>query len=310
MADLRRIDMNLIAVLDAILTEMNLTRAGEMVGMTQPAVSGALARLRQQFDDPLLIRVGRNFVLTEKAEALKPLVSEAMVEIARTFEIMPNFEPETSTRTFSIAASDYALSQMTSALLGLINEVAPNVNVDFVELPTDRSVSAVDLLRRDVIVSAVGVGIAGKHKSLFSDTFVCVADAKNERLVDGAFDIEDLKALRLARVTFGERAGTPVDVLLSEAGVVPKEAISVRGFLPIPFAVANSNMIGFIPERVAKQYGPALGLVVAKTPLPTLTLIEAVHWHPSKSEDPAIKWLISMLLKTAEIIDIEEETIN
>lgn len=310
MADLRRIDMNLIAVLDAILTEMNLTRAGEMVGMTQPAVSGALARLRQQFDDPLLIRVGRNFVLTEKAETLKPLVAEAMVEIARTFEIMPNFEPQTSTRTFSIAASDYALSQMTSTLLGLINEVAPKVNVDFVELPTDRSVSAVDLLRRDVIISAAGVGIAGKHKSLFSDTFVCIADAKNERLTNGAFDLDDLKEMRLARVTFGERAGTPVDVLLSEAGIVPKEAISVRGFLPIPFAVADSNMIGFVPERVAKQFAPQLGLVIAKTPLPTLNLIEAVHWHPSKNEDPAIKWLISMLLKTSEIVDSEDETVS
>jgi LysR family nod box-dependent transcriptional activator len=307
MTDLRRIDLNLIAVLDAILTEMNLTRAGEMVGMTQPAVSGALARLRQQFDDPLLVRVGRNFVLTEKAEALKPLVADAMVEISRTFEIMPNFDPAKSTRTFSIAASDYALSQMTSTLFGLIKEVAPNVNVDFVELPTDRSVSAVDLLRRDVIVSAVGVGIAGKHKSLFSDTFVCIADAKNVRLKDGSFDLEDLQTLRFARVTFGERTGTPIDVMLSEAGIVPNEAISVRGFLPIPFAVSDSNMFGFVPERVAKQFATQLGLVIVKTPLPTLNLIEAVHWHPSKNEDPAIKWLVSMLIKTAEIVDSEEE---
>lgn len=306
MADLRRIDMNLIAVLDAILTEMNLTRAGEMVGMTQPAVSGALARLRQQFDDPLLVRAGRSFVITEKAQALKPLVAEAMVEIARTFEIMPNFEPALSTRTFSIAASDYALSQMTSTLLGLIKEVAPTVHVDFTELPADRSVSAVDLLRRDVIIAATGVGIAGKRKSLFSDTFVCIADAKNPWLKDGAFTVDDLKEVRMAKVTFGERVGTPIDVMLSEAGITAHDAVVLRGFLSVPFAVADTEMVGFVPERVAKQHAKDLGLVIAKTPLPAVNLIEAVHWHPSKSDDPAIKWLVSILLKTSEIVDNEE----
>lgn len=303
MTDLRRIDMNLIAVLDAILTEMNLTRAGEMVGMTQPAVSGALARLRQQFDDPLLVRVGRSFVLTDKAQALKPLVAEAMLEITRTFEILPNFEPAVSTRTFSIAASDYALSQMTSTLLGLIKEDAPNVQVEFAELPADGSVSAVDLLRRDVIVAANGVGIAGKHKSLFSDTFVCIANAKNRTLKDGAFTIDDLKELRMARVTFGERVGTPIDVLLSQAGITAHDAVVLRGFLSVPFAVTDTEMIGFVPERVANQYANELGLVIAKTPLPAVTLVEAVHWHPSKNGDPAIKWLVGMLLKTAEIVD-------
>lgn len=303
MTDLRRIDVNLIAVLDAILTEMNLTRAGEMVGMTQPAVSGALARLRQQFDDPILVRVGRSFELTEKAQAIKPLVTEAMVEIARTFDIKPNFDPATSTRTFSIAASDYALSQLTSTLLKLIKETAPNVHVDFTELPTEQSVSAIDLLRRDVIIAATGVGLAGKRKSLFSDTFVCIADSGNRRLKDGSFTLEDLKELRMAKVSFGERAGTPIDVMLSQAGISAHDAVTLRGFLPIPFAVAETQMIGFVPERVAQQYSKSLGLVIAQTPLPTVTLIEAVHWHPSKNEDPAIKWLIELLLKTSEIVD-------
>lgn len=303
MTDLRRIDMNLIAVLDAILTEMNLTRAGEMVGMTQPAVSSALARLRQQYDDPLLVRVGRNFVLTEKAEALKPLVAEAMVEIARTFEIMPNFEPALSTRTFSIAASDYAMAQMTSTLLGLIKDVAPNVHVDFTELPTDGSLSAVDLLRRDVIIAADGVGIAGKHKALFSDKFVCIASAKNKWLKNGEFTIEDLKEIRMAKVTFGDRVSTPVDKVLSQAGITAHDAVLLRGFLSVPFAVAGTEMVGFVPERVAKRYAKDLGLVIAKTPLAAVNLIEAVHWHPSKNDDPAIKWLVSMLLKTSEIVD-------
>jgi len=77
----------------------------------------------------------------------------------------------------------------------------------------------------------------------------------------------------------------------------------VRGFLPVPFAIAGSSMVGFVPEKIAEEYGPRLGLVVAKTPLPSVTLIEAVHWHPSKNADPALRWLIGMLRKAAEILE-------
>jgi LysR family nod box-dependent transcriptional activator len=302
MTDLRRIDVNLIVVLDAILTEMNLTRAGEAVGMSQPAVSGALARLRQQYGDPLLVRKGRVFELTELAEALKPIVTEAMTEIQRTFEIMPTFDPKVSTRTFSIAASDYVLSQMTGQLLALIEKEAPGVNISFDSLPPDASVSPVDLLRRDVIISG-DPRIAGKRKSLFSDRFVCIVDEKNPRLRGGKLSLADLEELRFVRATFGEDITTQVDQLLSQAGVVPRIGITVRGFVPVPFAVADSTMIGFVPERLAEQYKESLGLVIAETPLPPSMLIEAVHWHPSKTSDPALKWLIEMLRKTSENIE-------
>jgi LysR family nod box-dependent transcriptional activator len=302
MTDLRRIDVNLIVVLDAILTEMNLTRAGEAVGMSQPAVSGALARLRQQYGDPLLVRKGRVFELTELAEALKPIVTEAMTEIQRTFEIMPTFDPKVSTRTFSIAASDYVLSQMTGQLLAIIEQEAPGVNISFDSLPPDASVSPVDLLRRDVIISG-DPRIAGKRKSLFSDRFVCIVDDKNPRLRGGKLSLADLEELRFVRATFGEDITTQVDQLLSQAGVVPRIGITVRGFVPVPFAVADSTMIGFVPERLAEQYKESLGLVIAETPLPPSMLIEAVHWHPSKTSDPALKWLIEMLRKTSENIE-------
>ena len=302
MTDLRRIDVNLIVVLDAILTEMNLTRAGEAVGMSQPAVSGALARLRQQYGDPLLVRKGRVFELTELAEALKPIVAEAMNEIQRTFEIMPTFDPKVSTRTFSIAASDYVLSQMTGQLLELIEHEAPGVNISFDSLPPDASISPVDLLRRDVIISG-DPRIAGKRKSLFSDRFVCIVDDKNPRLRGGKLSLADLEELRFVRATFGEDITTQVDQLLSQAGVVPRIGITVRGFVPVPFAVADSTMIGFVPERLAEQYKESLGLVIAETPLPPSMLIEAVHWHPSKTSDPALKWLIEMLRKTSENIE-------
>jgi len=303
MTDLRKIDVNLIVVLDAILNEMNLTRAGDAIGMSQPAVSGALARLRTQFDDPLLVRNGKIFEPTQRALELRPVVSQAMVEIKRIFDILPTFDPATSTRTFYVAASDYALAQLTSPLIRLMKQEAPGTSVSFETLPSQGAVSAIDLLRRDVIVAATGVGIAGKHQSLFSDNFVCLVDKKNPRLREGKLELTDIMELRHVRVSFGDSVSTPVDAALTDLGVTPQIGISVEGFLPVPYAVANTMMIGFVPERVANEYAARLGLVIAETPVQSAMLIESVHWHPSKSADPALKWLISMLRKASEEIE-------
>jgi LysR family nod box-dependent transcriptional activator len=297
-------------VLDAILTEMNLTRAGEVIGMSQPAVSGALARLRTQFDDPLLVRKGKVFEPTERALELKPIVAQAMLEIERTFDISPTFDPKTSTRTFYIEASDYTLAQITAPLINLIEAEAPGVHLSFDSMPQELGISQVDLLRRDVIIGATGLGIAGKRKALFSDTFVCIADAKNPRIENGALDLEALAELRHCTVSFGEGAVTPMEYAMADAGIVPRVGVTVRGFLPVPFAIANSSMIGFVPERIANEYAAKLGLVVVSTPLPQATLIESVHWHPSKNNDPALKWLVGMLRQAAEVVEFGGDGID
>lgn len=303
MTDLRKIDVNLIVVLDAILNEMNLTRAGDAIGMSQPAVSGALARLRTQFDDPLLVRNGKVFEPTARALELRPVVAQAMVEIKRIFDILPTFDPATSTRTFYVAASDYALAQLTSPLIRLMEKEAPGTKVSFETMPTHGEISAVDLLRRDVIIAATGVGIAGKHQSLFSDNFVCITDKNNPRLRDGKLEISDLEELSFVKVSFGDTVATPVDNALSELGIVPKLGLIVDGFLPVPFAIAQSTMYGFVPERIANEYADRLGLVIAETPLKIQMLIESVHWHPSKNADPSLKWLMGILRKASEEIE-------
>lgn len=307
MTDLRRVDVNLIVVLDAILTEKNLTRAGELIGMTQPAVSGALARLRQQFDDPILVRAGRGFELTAKGEELVPLVHDAMVEISRTLELLPTFDPLTSTRTFLISASDYLLSQMTSSLLLLLEREAPGINVEFDALPSDTTVEPTDLLRRDVFIVGTGRGVPGKRQSLFSDRFVCIVDATNPRLRNGSLSLTDLADLRHVHSSFGHRVHTHIDDMLEAAGITPRIGLSVQGFLPVPFMVSGTTMVGHVPERLAHQYREQLGLVIAQTPLSAMTLVEAAHWHPSKTEDPAIKWLVGMLRKAAELVEFGAE---
>ncbi|MGK0721767.1 LysR family transcriptional regulator [Leucobacter sp. W1478] len=302
MDELRGIDINLIVVLDAVLEERNLTRAGEAIGMTQPAVSSSLAKLRTIIDDPLLVRAGRSFDLTERATQLQPLVREAVNEVARTFDLRPMFDPATSDRQFRIVASDYALSVMTAPLLAVLAEEAPNTSVEFDAL---LEVDPVDLLRKDVIVASANRGVPGKRQSLFSDTFVCLVSADHPRLVDGRLTLEDLSEMPYIDVSFADEVVMVANDALLEAGVNPRIAMRVPGFLPMPYMIEGTEMFGFVPARVAEIFAGRLGLTVAQTPLSHRTLVEAVHWHPSKNDDPALRWLVGILRKTAERVEFE-----
>ncbi|GAA5026952.1 LysR family transcriptional regulator [Microbacterium fluvii] len=310
MTDVRKLDLNLIVVLDALLIERNLTRAGERVGMTQPAVSGALSRLRELFGDPLLERDGRGFVLTPRAESLIPAVAECMVEVQRTFDALPEFDPATSSRTFLVAASDYVLSELTSPLIGLLEREAPHTRVEFSGLALDAEISAVDLLRSDVTIAGAGRGVPGKRASLFSDRFVCIADAANPALRNGSLSLDALRDLRHVRSVFGAHAATHIDDMLAAADLSPSVAATVQGFLPVPFAVAGTPWVGWVPERTAHRYADALGLVIADVPIAPSVLVEAAHWHPSKTDDAALQWLVQRLRHAAELVEFGTEGID
>jgi DNA-binding transcriptional LysR family regulator len=124
MASVSSIDLNLLVALGALLEERNLTRAGEKTNMSQPAMSGALARLRRHFDDELLVRDGRQYQLTPLAHRLLPDVRDALRQVERTLEARPEFDLA-STRTFSLAMSDYAVTVLVDPLLRRVQELAP-----------------------------------------------------------------------------------------------------------------------------------------------------------------------------------------
>lgn len=303
MTDLRKVDVNLLVLLDAILAEQNLTRVAEELGMTQPAVSGALARLRQQFDDPIIVREGKSSVLTARGQELMPLVREAMTEVSRLLELSPTFDEASSTRTFMISGSDYVLAQMTPILLGLLAVKAPQVHIEFDYLPIDARVTPDDLLRRDVIIAGHGTGLPGKKQSLFSDRFVCIVSKDNLHLKKGKLTTDDLRELGQVRSYFGDNITTLIDEMLLEAGVEPRVTTSVQGFLPLPHLVSGTQYFAFVPELLATQMEEPLGLVIAETGIKAATLVEAAHWHPSKTADPAISWLVALLREASELLE-------
>ena len=304
MGDLRSIDINLLVVLDAVLAERSLTRAGDAVGMTQPSVSGALAKLRRLLGDELLVRSGRGFELTPRAVELQPLIREALDQVGRTFNLRPMFDPRSSGRRFQISASDYALATMTAPLLAVLAEEAPGVSVEFDAL---NMVGPIDLLRKDVVVASANRGVPGKRQSLFSDRFVVIVRRDHPRLREGTLTADDMNAMSFVAVEFADNVVMVANDALAAAGITPRVALSLPGFLTVPYMIAGTDLYGIVPERVAERYGAGLGLVVAETPMLHSTLVEAVFWHPSKTKDPALRWLVGMLRKTAERIEFPAE---
>jgi DNA-binding transcriptional LysR family regulator len=303
MGNVSSIDINLLIALAALLDERNLTRAGEKLNMSQPTMSGALARLRRHFADELLVRDGRQYRLTPLAEQLLPDVRDALRQVERTLEARPEFEPATSTRTFSLAMSDYAVTVLVEPLVRRVHELAPGVSLELNPIPPDMEETDRGMLQHDLLIAPVGYRFPGESEEVFRDRFVCITDPANPRLTGGALTLEDLAALPHAAPTFGHR-GMPnaAERALDELQVSRHVQVTTVGWLPIPFVVAGTDLVAVVPERLARRVAATAGVLVCEPPFGTVELVEAAWWHPTRSADPALRWLRSIAGEAAGVL--------
>lgn len=302
MANVSPIDLNLLMALAALLEGHNLTRAAEKTNMSQPAMSGALARLRRHFDDELLVRDGRGYRLTPLAERLLPDVREALRQVERTLDARPEFDPATSTRTFSLIMSDYAVTVLIDPLLRRAHEVAPGVGLTISPMPPDLHESDRALLQHDLMIGPLGFTFPGESTVIFKDRWVCIADPANPRLAKGEVTLSDIAELPLALATFGQPPGTlsAVELVLEALGVPRHIQVTTVGWLPLPFVVAGTDLLAIVPERLARRVADTAGVTVRVPPFGSAELVEAAWWHPTRSGDPALRWLRSVVADVAK----------
>jgi len=299
MASVSSIDLNLLIALGALLEERNLTRAGEKTNMSQPAMSGALARLRRHFDDELLVRDGRQYQLTPLARRLLPDVRDALRQVERTLEARPEFDPATSTRTFSLVMSDYAVTVLVDPLLRRVHEEAPQVGLTVHPLPPDLAESDRGMLQHDLVIGPLGFSFPGESEEIFRDRFVCIVDPGNSRLAGGALSLADFGELPHAVATFGQREMlNQAESALEALGVPRNIQVTTEGWLPLPFVVAGTELVAVVPERLARRVASTAGVAVCEPPFGTIELLEAVWWHPTRSGDQAVRWMRAI---TAEV---------
>ncbi len=293
------VDLNLLVVLHLLLEEGNVTHAGMRVGMSQPAMSIALGRLRRHYKDELLVRSGSGYSLTPLARSLLPSVQESMRLIGRALDLGHGREAAASDRKFSISMSDNSLVVLGEPLLRRVRELAPGVHVDLWPIAllvqeTDRA-----LLQHDLLIAPLGFCSGGQPEVIFRDRFVCVADPGNPRLRDGRLSLEDLAALPHAAAILLHAELDPVGQALAELGVARQVHVTTTGWLPLPFVVAGTDLVAAVPERLARRVAGAARVVVAEPPFGRVELVEAAWWHPMRAADPALAWLHDLVTEAA-----------
>jgi DNA-binding transcriptional LysR family regulator len=290
---LSEIDTNLIIALRALLVHRSVTRAGKEIGLSQSSMSHALSRLRAHFDDPLLVAVGRELVLTERAKALVEPVSDAVARLERVFARAKRFDPRTSRRVFRIAATDNLELFVLPRLAVLLREEAPGINIRVCALPDDW----VTCLQRGDIDLKLGrayiVPSTIESQELSHETFTCVTrgghPAPPKPTIREYVALDHLLIAPTAPP--GAEPEGVVDAACEKRGLRRRIAMTVPHFLVAPFIVASSELVLTAPSRLVSPFISLLGLRELKLPvkIPGYKLSQA--WAVRTREDDAQRWL-------------------
>ncbi|WP_416566178.1 LysR family transcriptional regulator [Nocardia testacea] len=296
---LRNLDLNLLTTLDALLTERNVTRAAESLGLSQPAVSAALRRLRRHFHDDLLHRSGNRYELTPLAEQLREPAAAALVGIQRVFDAVPVFDPATSSREFTVLVSDYAATVFCDQLATVLAEHAPGVRLRL-EQQTGAHIDQAPESLRTADGTFLPHGFLSDIPSLdvFTDSWVLIVSADNSEVGD-TITLEQLAELPWVVTYHAPTAFTPAARQLRMIGIEPDIRVVVQSFLAVPFMVAGTRCVALLQRRLADRLAEAANVRILPCPWEVVPLVEAFWWHPTHRTDPAHQWLRSVLAEVS-----------
>ncbi|MGS0891852.1 LysR family transcriptional regulator [Burkholderia stagnalis] len=289
MNNLRRLDLNLLVTLDVLLAEHNVTRAAEKLSMSQPSVSVQLQKLRDVFDDPLLLPGPRGMRPTARAEALREPLREALDAVERAVLPATPFDPASATHTWRVAATDYGETTIVLPALRTLRSVAPGTRLAVIELAPprieqDAAGSGVDLAFHTTEGSPAGM----RRLPLFVERYVLVGRAGHPKLRRRP-TLAQFSALEHVIVSpdGGGFLGVTDDAL-TKAGVTRRVVLSVPHFLFVMSAVASTDLVAMLPERLVRDT-PALRIVDAPVDVPGYEM--SMLWHERVHRDPAHRWL-------------------
>lgn len=293
------LDLNLLVVLDALLQEKNATRTGERLGLSQSAVSGVLARLREYFNDELLVQVGRNFVLTPLAESLVQPVRALLQQVEVTIATKAVFDPATSTRQFTLMSSDYAMTVLLAKALVRIRAEAPDITIVLRQTtnswPEELQRGAIDF----VMIPEAFILDSLPRTVLFQDDFTCVIWDKNT-LVGDTLTVEQYQQLSHIGMAFGPTLNPSIEQrLLQQSGVQRQVQVIVPTFSLLPLLVVGTNQVATMHTRLAKLAATYLPLRLLPPPIALPPMNEMLQWPAHHTHEPGSLWLRNILQEVA-----------
>lgn len=296
MRDIKSLDLNLLKALDALLDERSVTRAADRLGLTQPAVSGMLTRLREGFDDPLFVRTQRGVVPTLRATELAGTVKKILGDV-QTLLQPAMFEPSTAEFTLSLAATDYAFQAVAVPFLAALRQKATGVRVALRPIENDRAQTQFEHGELDLALMTPESAPRDLHsRRLFDESYVCALRAGHPDATTGSISIDRFCALDHALVSYaGEQFWGVTDDALTRVGRRRRVVLSVPGFLSLVSVLRTTDLIAIVPRRLVEGVE---GLVMVAPPIDIPGFTKLVVWHERTHRDPGHRWVRSMLFET------------
>jgi LysR family nod box-dependent transcriptional activator len=297
---LNRFDLNLLIALDALLREKNVTRAAERVFVTQPAMSAALQKLRGYFNDPLLVRVGRDMQLTPKGLSLVEPVHEVLLRVQATLATQPTFDPGTAQRSFTLVVASSALPLLVPQLLDRIVRDAPGIQCR-VDTLNPTTLSRLEYGDIDLCITIDDPQFFGlrhwpewlRSAALRSVRWACIADRGNAQ-VDAELTAERYRALPHATAYSATGVGTAATPAGPAAGLDVRASTEL--LLALPFMVLGTPLVASVPERLAHYFAARLPLKVVPDPQRHGEELEVALWHKRREPDPAHAWFRQLVI--------------
>jgi len=308
-ARLSAFDLNLLVVLDVLLAERNVTKAANRLGLSQPAVSNALARLRGALGDPLLVRTRAGMAPTPRALALVGSLRDALDLMGNTLTDAESFDPENARRTFVLAATDYVQFVLLGKLVARIRRVAPGVVLEVLPVVQTFPWPQLEAGSIDLVLGGASVRDTprGLHRRrLFRDRVVCIL-REGHPYATGTLTLERyLELAHIEALPLGSHG--LADEVLAQLGPgrQRKLAVTVPHFLVAPFIVVQSDCCFTLAERIAVPMAEKLPLRVRPLPFEMPSVSIGAYWHDRVHGDAAHRWLRRLVAEVTGALDDED----
>ncbi|SFV09260.1 LysR family transcriptional regulator [Pseudoduganella namucuonensis] len=289
-----KLDLNLLVALDALFSMRSVSRAAEHLHMSQSALSSALGRLREYFDDELLVQVGRQMELTPRAEMLREPVRDVLVRVDTTITATPYFDATLSDREFRIFVSDFSMAVLMPHMLALAQQQGASVR--FQLLPQQRHPQhALEQGDADLLVIPQEFcSPAHPTERLFDEGFCCVVWDQSSHARNGLSRDQYIAAGHV--VMQPPSTGQSLEALsMKRTGIERRVEVTTYSFLAAPFLVVGTDRVATVHRRMARRLGAALPIALLPMPVPIDGMEQAMQWHKYRSLDPGMMWLRGLL---------------